>query len=98
MKESKALDEDGLAYPDPLSVNYVQTQLSSIPKRRVVSETDIQRFWLFMHRYYAGLAEADDILLTLNNIPYKGMLNPGDNLYLVEAADLYSFATQKKPS
>ena len=99
MSESEVLDsDDKLPYPDPLTINYNDTQLTQMPKRRELSMPDIQRFWLFMIKQYRSVAEGDDILLTLNNIPYRGMLVPGDQLYVIDSADLYGFGTLKKPS
>lgn len=99
MRESKvAMDEkDKNPYPDPLSLNYNNTQLTSMPRRRDLGEADLRRFWIFMIKQYADIAEADDVLLTLNNIPYRGMLQPGDQLYIISKPDLYSFGTRKKP-
>lgn len=99
MKPSKVKDRaDDQLYPDPLSVNYVDTQMSTMPKRRSVSEADLRRFWIFMSKGYNGAAEGDDVLLTLNNIPYLGLLEPGEDLYLIDIADIYNFASQKKAS
>jgi len=99
MGESRVLDSsDQTAYPDPLSVNYNNTQLSQMPKRRRLDVTDLQRFWMFMLKQYRTIAEADDVLLTLNNIPYRGALTSGDVIYVIDVADLYGFSTFKKPS
>lgn len=97
MRASKVKDRiDQELYPDPLSVNYNNTQMSQIPKLRSLSETDIRRFWIFMIKQYETIAEADDILLTLNNIPYRGLLQPGDNIYLIDISDLHHFNKQQK--
>jgi hypothetical protein len=97
MKESKIKDTvDQELFPDPLSVNYNLTQMSQIPKLRNLSSVDLRRFWVFMVKQYGGIAEADDVLLTLNNIPYIGMLEPGADIYLVDISDLKSFASQQK--
>lgn len=96
MKASFVADQvDQELYPDPLSINYNRTQMSKLPKLRTLSVTDLRRFWIFMYKHYR-VAEADDVLLTLNSIPYLGMLDGGDELYLVDIKDLRSFANQKK--
>ena len=87
---------DKLNYPDPLSLNYSDTQLSVIPKLRDLSKVDLERFWVYMLRQYK-MAEGDDILLTLNGVPYKGMLSPGDSIYLISSADLKAVGSVKKP-
>ena len=97
MKASSVKDYvDQELYPDPLSVNYNNTQMSKIPKLRTLSDVDIRKFWIFMMKQYETIAEADDVLLTLNGIPYRGMLQAGDSIYLVDISDLYRFSTQQK--
>lgn len=90
MKESKTVDSETFeAYPDPLSINFSKIQLSEIPTLQTLSKGDLQRFWLFIYNFYK-FAEGDDIILTLNNIPYIGMLSPGDSLYLPVQNDIYA--------
>lgn len=97
MKDSRVKDVvDQALYPDPLSVNFNSTQMTQIPKLRTVSIADLRRFWIFMFKQYSGVAEADDILLTLNSVPYLGMLQPGDSIYLVDISDLRNFSEQQK--
>lgn len=91
MAESKIKDtEDQVAYPDPLSINFNKVQLTSLPRLREVSEADLTKFWLFMLKQYIDIAEGDDILLTINNVPYLGLLKTGDGLFLPIAEDLYN--------
>lgn len=90
MKESSVFDIDGEPFPDPLSVAYNNISLTKLPSKKMVSSVDISKFWLFMYRNY-GLQEEDDILLGLNGIPYVGMLEPGDEIFLVDAVDLENF-------
>jgi len=91
MSSSKVQDTvDHDNYPDPLSINYNNLALTEIPGRTAVSKIDLDRFWIFLGKQYPGLAETDDILLIINNVPYVGMLEPGDYLYTPASADLYS--------
>lgn len=92
MQESSMTDNfDNLTYPDPLSLNFTKIQLTELPKLRELSAPDLQRFWLFIQKFYSSdAAEGDDIILTLNNIPYLGILKPGDNIYLPALTDIYS--------
>lgn len=83
-----SVDKD--SYPDPLSINYNNMTLTEIPGRADISKVDLDRFWLFMNKKYPGTAEADDILLILNNVPYIGSLTPGEYLYLPIISDLYA--------
>lgn len=97
MKQSKVYDsEDGQSYPDPLSVKYVDTQLSVLPEKKILTSADLDKFWLFMQKNY-GMSELDDILLTINGVAYIGDLEPGDVVYLISSEDLTSFNNQKKP-
>lgn len=87
-KVKDPVDQDN--YPDPLSINYNNMALTEIPGRTTLSKIDLDRFWLFMNKQYSGGNEADDILLIINDVPYLGMLAPGDSLYIPAAADLYA--------
>ena len=82
------VDQDN--YPDVLSTNYNNMKLSKIPGRKAISKIDLDKFWMFMARQYSGVIEADDILLTINNVPYVGMLETGDYLYTPTLGDLYN--------
>jgi len=81
------VDKDN--YPDILSINYNNMRLSELPGRTSISSIDTDRFWLFMIKSYKA-AEADDILLTINDVPYVGMLAPGEFIYIPTLNDLYS--------
>jgi hypothetical protein len=97
MTESKrAFDpEDGEAYPDPLSVNYAQTQFTSIPSYARVGQADLEKFWVWMKKNY-NLQDHDDILLTMNNVPYIGMLRAGDEIYKISVNDMENCNVQTK--
>lgn len=94
MEESDVRDIDNVAYYDPLSVSFNDVQLTSAPDAVRIADKDITKIWLFMRDNY-GVQDEDDILLELNEIPYRGMLKPGDTLYLISKNDLDNFATQK---
>lgn len=90
MKESNVADIDGDTWPNPLSINYVGAKLTNIPNEHVVSRGDIARFWEYYYKRY-GSVELDDILLTLNGIPYIGCLEEGDKIAELDEADLNNF-------
>lgn len=94
MSESEVKDTDGERFPDPLSVTYNDVQLTSYPQHTQLTSKDLEKFWYFMVDAY-GRTDLDDILLNINNVPYVGMLKPGDVLYLVSENDLEKFSTQK---
>lgn len=90
MKDSQvkdAVDQDN--YPDPLSINYNNIILTELPGRTALTKADIEKFWLFMSRQYKNISETDDVLLIVNDVPYLGMLQPGDYVYLPVVTDLY---------
>lgn len=96
MVESTVIDAvDQQVYPDPLSLNYNDISLSEIPKLREVAQQDLNKFWLFVLREYGTMAEGDDIILTINNVPYLGMLKAGDQIYLPAKDDVYSVRSLK---
>ncbi len=90
MKESSVKDIDGEFFPDPLSLSY-DISVTELPSKKQVNSVDIAKFWLFMQNNY-DMAEEDDILLGVNGVPYVGMLEPGDEIYLVSKTDLENFA------
>jgi len=96
MEESKTIDPvDQVAYPDPLSLNYNNLHLSEIPKLRSVSKADLDRFWLFVLKHFKTIAEGDDVILTMNGIPYVGMMAPGDQIYMPVSQDMYALKNLK---
>lgn len=86
-KVQDPVDQDN--YPDPLSINYNNVKLSQLPGRVALSKVDLDRFWVFMTHQYSKTAEADDVLLIINDVPYLGMLQTGDYLYTPALSDLY---------
>lgn len=97
MDSSSVIDEDGLEFPDILSVDYSKIQFQGdLPSPSIISEGDIQKFWLYMYRNY-GTTECDDLLLNINGIPYVGMLEPGSNILNISVSDIKNFNTQIIP-
>lgn len=95
MKESKACDTDGLPYPDPLSVNYSDFAITSVPDIKKVSAGDISKFWTRMHRDY-GTTELDDVLLNMNGIGYIGLMEPGSTILEFSLNDIEKFNENKR--
>lgn len=96
MKQSNVQDTDGQNYPDPLSVTFNDVQFTEIPSAKQLSAADLAKFWLYMYNTY-GVQEYDDILLTINGIPYLGMEKPGDIIFNVSLKDLQNISTDKLP-
>lgn len=90
MKVGNSQDsKTGSYYPDPLSLNYVNFNMTSIPYQDVMSEEKIRFFWKETCEVY-GSAIFDDVVLTLNGIPHKNLLNPGDKILFPSVQDITS--------
>jgi|GEM_PF-4082699 len=94
MKESDQVDTDGENWPDPLSVNYSNFKFTSIPSQIEINTKYIDKFWTLMYDKY-GLSDHDDILLSLNGIPFIGKLEPGDIILKISQDDLENFVTNQ---
>lgn len=91
MQPSSVIDEDGLQFPDILSVDYSKIQFEeSLPEPTLVSAGDLNKFWLFMYKNY-NITELDDLLLNINGIPYIGMLEPGNKIFKISKDDIINF-------
>ena len=90
MRDGGVLDTDDEIYPDPLSVRYNNYKVSKIPTLGRVSANDISKFWMYMHKEY-GIVDKYDLLLSINGIPYIGMLRPNDEVYNLDIQDIDSF-------
>lgn len=95
MQESRVCDEDGLPYPDILSVNYSDFAIENVPLFQKVSAGDISKFWIYMHKNY-NRPDLDDVLLNMNGVPYVGMLEPGSILANFDINDIKAFCRNKR--
>lgn len=88
MKESTTQDSIlGSNYPDPLTLNYNELNLSSIPKNDNVKSQDIIYFWRETEDIY-GIASYDDLVLSLNGISHKNFLTSGSKVYFPALTDI----------
>lgn len=88
MKDGVVADEiTGSFYPDPLSLNYSDFSMSSVPVKNTMSEKKIIFLWKEAESLY-GSPCWDDIVLTLNGIPHKNFLNVGDDLFFPSENDI----------
>lgn len=88
MSESKHLDEKSNSYfPDPLTLDYGAFNMTQRPDREVLTDDNINYFWrTFMSKY--GSRDYEDIVLTLNNIPHKNLLEEHSILYFPDLTDV----------
>ncbi len=88
MKEGTVEDSmTGSLYPDPLTLEYSDFRMSSIPMKNTLSEKKIMFLWKEAEMMY-GRACWDDMVLTLNGIPHRNFLNVGDVLYFPVEDDI----------
>ena len=80
-----SVDQDN--YPDSLTLIYLEFELQDSVEAVELRDVDIIQFWNFVHSRY-GTAEYDDIILSLNNIPHKNFLKPGDIIYVPSLKDI----------
>lgn len=88
MTEGSTNDEiTGSLYPDPLSLNYMNLNLTSIPQNDTLSSQDIIYMWREVEDIY-GVACYDDMVMTLNGIPHKNFISPGHKVYFPSLSDI----------
>lgn len=96
MEESVVADEvSKSAYPDPLTLNYLNFKLNSTPARDVMTDTKIIYFWKEAENQY-GSACWDDIVLTLNGVSHKNLLRQGDVVYFPNLDDIKTSFTKSR--
>lgn len=88
MKEGAVVDEaTGQAYPDPLSMDYTNLTLTTETRRDVMNDDKISTFWHEAEIAY-GSAIYDDMVLNLNGVMHKNLLEKGDAVYFPTASDI----------
>ena len=95
MRDGKVLDTDDEIYPDPLSVRYNNYKVTKVPTASRVSSNDIAKFWMYMDKEYK-IVDKYDLLLSINGIPYIGMLRPNDEIYNLDIEDIESFNNEEE--
>lgn len=74
-------------YPDPLSLNYVNLQITETPTKDVMNDPKIMYFWKNTENHY-GSPIYDDIVLTLNGVSHKNFLTSGDTIIYPSLNDI----------
>lgn len=88
MTEGLVVDEaTGQAYPDPLSMDYTDLTLTTEALRDVMNDDKISTFWHETELAY-GNAIYDDMVLNLNGVMHKNLLEKGDSIYFPSASDI----------
>ena len=89
-EQSKYKDIDGESFPDPLSINYNEFNMTNPAIFKKISYNGHRRFWLEYYMYY-NFSDYFDILLTLNNLDYIENFNQGDGMFFPDSADIFNF-------
>lgn len=88
MSDSSVADEVTHSYyPDPLSLNYLNLALTTVPIKDTMTDPKIICFWNEAASIY-NIMGYDDIVLTVNGISHKNFLNPGDTIYFPSYEDI----------
>jgi len=87
MKPGSVTDEDGSAFPDPLTLNYNNFVASETLTPIELTEVGIQYFWREVGLIY-GTPELDDVVLTLNGIPHINFLDDEDIILVPSQNDI----------
>lgn len=96
MKEGSVIDEvSENTWPDPLSINYHEFKMSSLPLEDVMTNPKIMFFWQEAEAAY-GQACWDDIVLTLNGVPHKNFLKSGTKVYFPSVDDIVTSFTKSR--
>lgn len=93
--ESVSCDDDGVCWPDPLTIDYNKGELEEVPMAHKISAGELAKFWLLMYNTY-GLVDCGDIVLEEGGIPYLMNLKPGDTIYLPKQNDILGFINSAK--
>ena len=94
MADTNNIDGEGVSsdtYPDVLTYfEKLEGFNQGIPLQYEATQLFIQRPYIIMYSYY-GIAAFEDLVLTLNNIPYISTLEEGDMVYIPDKQDSLSF-------
>lgn len=90
LSESDQINKSGNKYPDLMSFPIDRFQYTDTEKEYILSETDLDRFYMVCYRYY-GVPYYDDIVLWLNNIDSIHDVEPGRTVRLPSRRDLDRF-------
>lgn len=95
IKDSAVTDTYGNFYPDIMTFPILKFEYIDTPLKIVISSMDIERFDLFIYRYYST-SDYTDIVLWLNNYGTVHDLVPGIELSLPSTSDINKFYTKYK--
>ena len=90
IKPSSQINLKGNQYPDLMSFPIDKFKFTEISKEYILTEPDIDRFYLVCYREY-GVSYFDDIILWLNNIDTIHDVTPGTSIQLPAKKDLDRF-------
>jgi len=94
MKDTTSIDGEGVSsdtYPDVLTYfEKLDEFTQGIPLQYEATQIFIQRPYLITYAYYQ-IAAFEDLILTLNNIPYISKVEEGDILYIPDKIDVINF-------
>lgn len=88
MREGSYIDErTNSAFPDPLSLNYLEFNMTEIPLEDSLTDSKIVYFWKEAENVY-GAPIYDDIVLTLNGNSHRNFLKTKDSILFPVRRDI----------
>lgn len=85
--------ETGQAYPDPLTLDYNDLNMTEDPVRDTMNDDKLSVFWSEAEKVY-GNTIYDDMVLNLNGVMHKNLVNKGDVIYFPVANDIRASFTK----
>jgi hypothetical protein len=97
MQPGLVVDEEVMdQYPDPLTANFAEGKLKTIPVPYAMTSADLDKFWKFFYDTY-GKLDVDEIFHSINGVPYLGMLEPGSVLFKLNVSDIEKWLSDQSP-
>jgi len=102
MKPSTQVDIDNQQYPDPLSVDFGSFEITEPPFQYPMDTSFMSKPFQIIQYFLDGStsqdkpAQYDDIILTINNIAHKDLINVGDVAIIPTRKDILGFINKWK--
>lgn len=98
MKASAQTDIDNQTYPDVLSLDLGSFELTEPPVQYIMDDAFKRKPYQVIGYFMNALTNAqyDDIILNINNIPHKDLIEEGNSIILPVLTDLLNFINKWK--
>lgn len=98
MVPSSQVDIDNQQYPDVLSVDMKAFELLEPPIQYPMDQSFKRKPYQIIGYFYRNTTNAqyDDIVLTINSIPHKDLIEEGDTIIIPVTSDMLNFINKWK--